>query len=57
MYRGMNLVVGDDESEDEGEGNVDQAVVQEVLNPKKVKIFVTLEGYKTLCNFDEGCPP
>ena len=37
MHRGMNLVIGDDESEDEREeeGNIDLDVVDEVLNQEE----------------------
>ena len=41
MRKGMNLVIGDDESEDEREeeGNTNQAATEEVLNPEEAELF------------------
>ncbi len=54
MHIGMNLVVGDDESKDEREvkGNVDQAAIEEVLNPKEVKPSKAISNIGKRLKFD-----
>ena len=53
MCRRMNLVIGDDESEDENwEGNIDQAIVQEIHNPKEEKNIQAISKIGKRLEFD-----
>ena len=54
MYIGMNLAIGDYESEDEREeeGNVDLDAIEEVLIPEEVKLFRVISTIGERHKFD-----